>query len=114
MLKSILIFLTLTGAAIAEDGWTPLAGDAALRALSGHRLAYPAGATQSFAPSGDTAYDSGHLQAGRWRIDGDAYCSVWPPSDLWACYGLEISADGTALRFIAADGSVTVGRFIGN
>jgi hypothetical protein len=114
MLKSILIFLTLTGAAVAEDGWAPLTGDAALKALSGHRLAYPAGATQSFAPSGDTSYDSGHLQAGRWRIDGDEYCSVWPPSDLWSCYQLEMSADGSALRFIAADGSVTEGHFVGN
>ena len=114
MVKSILIFLALTGAAIAEDGWTPLAGDAALKALSGHSLAYPAGATQSFAASGDTAYDSGRLQVGRWRIDGAAYCSVWPPSDQWTCYGLEISADGKALRFIAADGSVTEGQFFGN
>ncbi len=81
MLKSILIFLALTGGARAESGWVPLAGDAALTALSGHTLSYPAGATQSFAPSGDTSYDSGHLQAGRWRIDGDRYCSVWPPSD---------------------------------
>ena len=68
MLKSILIFLTLASAAIAEDGWAPLAGDAALKVLSGHRLAYPAGATQSFAPSGDTSYDSGHLQAGQFLI----------------------------------------------
>lgn len=114
MWKPAVILGLIAGAALAEDGWTPLAGDAALYALSGNVVIYANGATQSFAPSGDTSYDSGHLQPGRWRIDGDQYCSVWPPSDLWACYGLERSADGTAVRFIAGDGSVTEGRFAGN
>ena len=104
----------LAGAALADAAWRPLAGDAATAALSGHTLAYQNGATQSFSPGGDTAYDSGHLQPGHWRIEAEKYCSVWPPSDLWACYRLEQSADGRAVRFIADDGSSTEGRFVGN
>jgi hypothetical protein len=89
-----------------------LGGDAARDALSGKVLGYANGATQSFSPSGDTSYDSGHLQPGRWRIDGDRYCSQWPPSDLWSCYGLGLSADGTTVRFTAGDGSTTDGRYL--
>ena len=88
----------LAGAALADGAWHPLAGDAATAALSGHILAYSNGATQSFSPGGDTAYDSGHLQPGRWRIEADNYCSVWPPSDHWACYKIEQSADGRAVH----------------
>lgn len=95
----------------ADEGWRPLAGDAAMAVLSNHRLSYANGATQSFAPSGDTSYDAGHLQAGHWRIGDEGYCSQWPPSGTWVCYRLEISADGRRLRFVAPDGSVTEGRF---
>ncbi len=104
----------LNGAVLAEGIWQPLKGDAATISLSGHILGYPNGATQSFSSSGDTAYDSGHLQPGRWRIDDDKYCSVWPPSDQWACYRLEQSQDGKAVRFIAEDGNSTEGRFVDN
>jgi len=95
----------------ADEGWTPLAGGAAMAALSNHRLTYANGATQSFSPSGDTAYDAGHLQPGHWRVDAAGYCSQWPPSDAWVCYGLQISADHRRVRFVAADGSVTEGSF---
>ena len=111
------IFAGLTllgGVALAGDTWQPLTGDAARAALSDHTLAYPNGATQSFSANGDTAYDSGHLQPGRWRIDAGKYCSVWPPSDTWACYKFEQSADGQAVRFTSDDGSTTEGRFIAN
>lgn len=97
--------------AVADAGWTVLGGDAAVAALGNHKLTYPNGATQTFSPSGDTRYDSGHLQPGHWRIDGDRYCSQWPPSDGWTCYGLEISTDGHKLRFFADDGSSTEGGY---
>ncbi len=104
----------LSAGALADDVWQPLAGDAARAALSGHTLAYANGATQSFSANGDTAYDSGHLQPGRWRIDAGKYCSLWPPSGAWACYRFEQSADGLSVRFTSDDGSATEGRFIEN
>ncbi|MBS0565105.1 MAG: hypothetical protein JSR87_11720 [Proteobacteria bacterium] len=105
------ILLALAQPAAAEEGWSALTGDAAQQALVGHVLAYPNGATQKFTASGDTSYDSGHLQAGRWQADANGYCSVWPPSDRWTCYRLDRSADGRSLRFTAADGSATIGRY---
>lgn len=46
---------------------------------------------QSFSKSGQTAYvDAGSNKTyGQWMIRGDKYCSVWPPSDRWVCYGVE-------------------------
>jgi hypothetical protein len=99
-------------AGLADNGWLEISDGEAKSALGGHMLVYANGAVQSFSPSGETGYDSGHLQKGRWRIEGSQYCSVWPPSELWVCYGLELSTDGASLRFIAADGSVTIGRYL--
>lgn len=104
----------LAGVALADDGWKNLGGDAARTALSGQKLIYQGGATQSFSASGDTSYVTDHPQSGSWRIEGDKYCSVWPPSDRWACYRLESSADGKTVRFIADDGSMTEGQVAGN
>lgn len=103
--------MALTGPAFADGGWTALKGGDAGAALTGHLLAYADGATQTFGTHGDTLYVSGRQQSGNWRIEDDRYCSVWPPSDRWACYGLERSADGKALRFISEDGSITEGRY---
>ena len=103
--------LLAAASAPAEEGWTPLAGEAAMAALSNHKLTYSNGATQTFSPSGDTQYNAGHLQPGRWRIEAAGYCSQWPPSDKWDCYGLEISTDGHKVRFISGDGSSTEGVY---
>ena len=106
--------MLLSGVALADDGWKSLNGDEARTALSGQKLIYQGGASQSFSAGGDTSYVTDHPQAGSWRIEGDKYCSVWPPSDHWACYRLESSADGKTVRFIADDGSMTEGQVAGN
>ncbi|MGB3147931.1 MAG: hypothetical protein WBA91_09280 [Paracoccaceae bacterium] len=95
----------------AEEVWQALSGDAATEALSGRSLVYPNGIQQTFFFDGRTTYDSGHLETGRWRIDGAQYCSQWPPSDIWTCYGLERSADGTSVRFTAPGGEITIGKY---
>jgi hypothetical protein len=48
----------------------------------------------------------GQVQLGQWKIEGDKYCSAWPPSDSWDCY--DILQDGTALIFLSGHGA----RFI--
>ena len=103
--------IALARPALAADDWAVLKGEEVRAALAGHVLTYADGATQSFGTQGDTVYDGGRRQPGNWRIEGDRYCSVWPPSDLWACYGLERSSDGRSLRFTASDGSTTEGRY---
>ena len=95
---------------MALAGWQALSGDQIKQALTGRTVAYEAGGTQQFLEGGSTTYDSGKPQAGSWRIEGDQYCSVWPPSDHWACYGVEI--DGDQIRFVASDGTATAGHYI--
>jgi hypothetical protein len=64
---------------------------------------------QEFKAGGVTLAGTG---AGKWRIDGDRYCSAWPPSETWACYEVDREARGRDLRFTDGAGHVTVGRYI--
>lgn len=114
MWKLTLVVSLAAQGALAAETWTPVNGEQIKAALTGHTVFYGNGATQTFSASGDTQYDSGHLQPGRWRVDGNRYCSVWPPSDLWACYDVALGADGQAIRFTADDGSTTDGHLAGN
>ncbi|MEN0087795.1 MAG: hypothetical protein AAF737_05090 [Pseudomonadota bacterium] len=43
---------------------------------------------QFFAGDGTTRYYSGSQPAslGEWRVQGDEYCSLWPPARTWDCY----------------------------
>ena len=97
--------------ALAED-WQKLDGPAITLALSARVLGYADGKTQSFAADGVTIYTADSDQSGHWRVEGDRYCSVWPPSDRWTCYGIEAEAGGLDIRFVAGDGSATVGRYV--
>ncbi len=51
---------------------------------------------QSFKAGGDTVFDNGRLSTGQWQVRGGRYCSVWPPSDRWACY--DVADDGSVRR----------------
>lgn len=98
--------------AVAEaQQWAMLKGDAVRQALSGRTLAYESGATQIFRADGGTTYITDSESIGHWRVEGDRYCSVWPPSDRWTCYGVTRSADGRQIGFVSADGSAEVGRY---
>ncbi|WP_426033537.1 hypothetical protein [Cypionkella sp. TWP1-2-1b2] len=96
----------LAGPAIAQQ-WQPLDGAGITAALSGRVVVYADGARQDFKPDGQTIYTKGRDSLGHWALRGDLYCSVWPPSDIWACYA--VAVQGTAVKFIAADGSETQG-----
>lgn len=60
-------------------------------------LASPS-ARQYFNKNGETIYvnSAGATTTGSWLVRGDAYCSVWPPSEHYVCYPIEMSkgADG--------------------
>ncbi|HQY43979.1 MAG TPA: hypothetical protein PK450_07340 [Paracoccaceae bacterium] len=103
--------LLLAVGAGAEEGWSRLAGADITLALTARHLVYEDGATQQFNADGGTVYDAGRPSQGRWRVEGEEYCSLWPPSDRWSCYGVERSSDGLALRFVTQDGSASVGRY---
>ena len=96
------------GSALAAD-WQRLGGEAIRAALEGRRLVYDGGAWQSFNASGRTLYNAGRDSWGYWGVRDDRYCSVWPPSDLWACY--DVDAAGDRVRFIGDGGDITEGIY---
>ncbi|HCE70814.1 hypothetical protein KQ247_00495 [Ruegeria pomeroyi] len=91
------------------DGFMPLAGDEIRAALVGRVLVYEGGARQSFDASGGTVYVTDRPSLGQWSLRGDLYCSLWPPSDLWACY--TVASDGDRVRFVGQGGDITDGTY---
>lgn len=95
----------------AEGVWEAMTGHEIEQALADKKLQYKS-ANQVFQASGETQYNQdGRLSAGEWRVDGDKYCSVWPPQGQWACYHMDRSAD--KVRFVGAgESDITVGSYI--
>jgi hypothetical protein len=104
-----LALISLPLAALAQDGWTALSGEAIRAALTDRTLQY-SNAWQDFRASGRTLYNAGSDSWGYWRIEGDQYCSQWPPSDLWACYVLE--QKGERLRFVGQGDDITEADYV--
>jgi hypothetical protein len=104
-MRWILLAALLPGVALA-DNWKALTGPEIAAALTARVVQYDGGHQQEFMADGRTLYDESW---GSWRVEGDQYCSQWPPSDRWNCYGVAIN--GPDLQFIAKDGSVTDGRY---
>ncbi|GAA2401802.1 MULTISPECIES: hypothetical protein [Streptomyces] len=72
-------------------------------ALTGHRLVYGDGATQTFSRDGTTRYvEGGRETEGTWSVDDTGhFCSFWPPS-YRAAYDLRWVVEGgepVGLRF---------------
>lgn len=104
-MRRIALMISLFAPQVVSADWVTLTGGEIATALTGRTLAY-AVATQDFRASGKTLYVSnGRDSWGNWRIEGDQYCSQWPPSDLWACYDIQVS--GGALRFVGERDDVT-------
>ncbi|WP_299739308.1 hypothetical protein [uncultured Roseobacter sp.] len=89
---------------VAAEDWVPMSGEEIRAALTDRKLQY-ANAWQDFRVSGRTLYNAGADSWGYWRVEGDQYCSQWPPSDLWACYGMARSGD--QLRFVGQGDDIT-------
>ena len=102
----VLALLLAAGTARAD---ATLDGAAITALLTGHVVAYEDGSKQTFKAGGETVYDNGRLSSGQWQVRGDRYCSVWPPSDQWACYDV---TQGDRVGFVADDGSVTRGHLV--
>ena len=101
---ALLIWLCVSGVAAAGDTWTSLTGEEIRQALSDRKLRYET-AWQEFRASGRTLYNAGQDSWGYWRVEGNQYCSKWPPSDLWACY--DMARSGDRVRFSGSGDDVT-------
>lgn len=43
------------------------------------------------------------LSQGFWRVEGDKYCSQWPPSEHWSCYDMFTNQAGVV--FVSSNGT---------
>lgn len=106
-MRAILLGILTMSAGFAqgeEAAWTPMNGAQITQALTDRSVQYE-NAWQQFNASGRTLYNAGRDSWGYWGVRGDQYCSLWPPSDLWACY--EMAQRGDMLRFIGQAGDIT-------
>ncbi len=108
MIRFACILALLPFAALAQD-WQVMTGDDINAALSDRALVYDDGSFQTFSADGETLYNAGEDTFGSWNVQGDKYCSVWPPSADWVCYAMD-TADGV-FRFLGDDGSAFPGRY---
>ncbi|RYI20131.1 MAG: hypothetical protein EON48_09080 [Acetobacteraceae bacterium] len=109
MLRSALLLLCIALPAQA-DGWRALDDAGITSALSARVLRYEDGSTQNFFAGGRTLYEAGAGESwGKWWVAAGQYCSTWPPSDVAACYGVEVK--GPDVRFTSQGGDVSVGRY---
>jgi hypothetical protein len=93
----------------ADGLWLELDGPRIQTALADQKLVYTS-ASQTFYASGKTLYNQGGRDSwGYWRVQGNQYCSQWPPNDLWACF--DILARGDEIRFRGFNGDVTDGTY---
>ncbi|PTX56504.1 hypothetical protein C8N43_1163 [Litoreibacter ponti] len=102
--------IVLCWSAEAEQEWVALSGAQIGTALTDRGLVYER-ARQHFYASGRTSYDSGRTEWGYWRVEGNRYCSQWPPSDTWACFGVARHGGNGSLKFIGEGGAATVGVY---
>ncbi len=103
-----LVLMCLPGVAAAQE-WVRQDDAGIMDALGGKTLRYDAYTIQHFGKAGDTQYITERAADGRWAARGGQYCSVWPPSDTWACYDVYLS--GQQVRFVGSDRSESTGTY---
>ncbi|NNF25203.1 MAG: hypothetical protein HKN63_10435 [Rhodobacteraceae bacterium] len=94
----------------AAQGWQVQLGADIRAALEGRTVIYD-GARQTLYASGRTLYSTMEDNWGRWRVEGDWYCSQWPPQEDWDCCVVSVSADSSDVRFTDPFGNSTDGYF---
>ena len=108
-MRRFALLIAIAADPVAAEPWTVLDGAGVEAALKGRVIVYE-NATQDFRASGRTLYVFGGRDSwGYWRVQGDRYCSQWPPSDLWACYDVAVSGD--RVRFAGDGDDVTDGTY---
>jgi hypothetical protein len=59
--------------------------------------------SQIFQKAGVTLYIvDGQQSQGFWKIQGEKYCSQWPPHEQWDCY--DMTRNGKIITFISSAG----------
>jgi hypothetical protein len=89
-LVAILLIAALQAFASEER---PLSGAEIKQLLTGAEVIGD-GNRQIFYESGRTLYNDGQDSRGYWRVEGDRYCSQWPPQESWVCYDMRSWEEG--------------------
>lgn len=93
--------VVFASSAIADE--KKLTGPEITAALTDKVLTAKTDATQIFQKSGVTFYsENGSQSQGSWKVEGDKYCSQWPPNQAWPCY--DVLKDGTKITFVSDSG----------
>ncbi|MBC8036687.1 MAG: hypothetical protein H7X89_05670 [Rhizobiales bacterium] len=104
----------LSTMALAEE--RKLTGDEIKAALSDKKVAGTtengAGWTQSFKANGDTLYQlvGTEAQNGAWEVQGERFCSQWPPDPAWVCY--DVTGENDRVTFISDTGKTWPGKVL--
>lgn len=106
-MRALIILMLLTTSAIGEPA--KLSGEAITTLLTDKTLYAKINgkdASQLFMKNGATFYSVGGAQTqGEWKIEGDKYCSVWPPNPTWVCY--DVLLDETHVTFVSPSGKAS-------
>ena len=100
MLRSKLLFgaaLLVVTASLAHAAERPLTGPEITALLSGNTALGKNDRgpwKQYFEPGGGTAYQAGtDVSRGAWAVQGEKFCSQWPPNEKWTCYSVTGDVD---------------------
>jgi hypothetical protein len=99
--SSLLIFSMLSADVVAAEA--KMTGAEITAALSDKEFVADREITQLFQSTGLTLYsERGSHSQGKWKVENEKYCSVWPPSTFWACY--DVLRDGETVTFVSSSG----------
>ncbi len=102
ILPLVFAFALMATPSFAEE--KKLNGAEITAALTDKVLTAKTDTTQIFQKSGVTFFsESGGQSQGFWKVEGDKYCSQWPPNQAWPCY--DVLQDGSKITFVSASGT---------
>jgi hypothetical protein len=87
----------------ADAAEIKLSGAEIITALSDKTMIADGEIAQIFQSTGLTIYtERGAQSLGKWKVENEKYCSVWPPSTFWSCY--DVVRDGEMITFVSSSG----------
>lgn len=108
-MRSLAVVFALAGPAAAQD-WQPVTEDQVIvDMLADRSVVFDEHTWQWFGSGGDTRFFTERVSDGIWEAQNGQYCSQWPPSGRWDCYGVALRGD--EVKFISYNGHESVGTF---
>ena len=111
-MRILIAFLfCISAVAASAENWFGLDGQGIGSILKDGQVTYENGHRQSFYADGTTEYSAGSQPSiGNWLVEGDFYCSQWPPQKDWDCYTVQLSDVPGRILFTGMGGDRYFGR----